>query len=61
MACRSILGRILEAARKEGLIATNPDRGVEAPKPRLDPAQVFGQQRRRTLTPRRSATSLPST
>jgi len=51
MACRSILGRILEAARKEHLIATNPVREVEAPKPRLDPEQVFGHQRRRTLTP----------
>ena len=51
MACRSILGRILEAARKERLIATNPVREVEAPKPRLDPEQVFGHQRRRILTP----------
>ena len=51
MACRSILLRILEAARKEHLIATNPVREVEAPKPRLDPEQVFGHQRRRTLTP----------
>jgi integrase len=51
MACRSILGRILEAARKEHLLATNPVREVEAPKPRLDPEQVFGHQRRRTLTP----------
>jgi integrase len=51
MACRSILGRILEAARKERLIAINPVREVEAPKPRLDPEQVFGHQRRRTLTP----------
>jgi integrase len=51
MACRSILLRILEAARKERLIATNPVREVEAPKPRLDPDQVFGHQRRRTLTP----------
>jgi integrase len=51
MACRSILLRILEAARKERLIATNPVREVEAPKPRLDPEQVFGHQRRRTLTP----------
>ena len=39
MACRSILLRILEAARKEHLIATNPVREVEAPKPRLDPDQ----------------------
>jgi integrase len=51
MACRSILLRILEAARKEGLIATNPVREVEAPKPRLDPDQVFGHQGRRTFTP----------
>ena len=50
MACRSILLRILEAARKEHLLATNPVREVEAPKPRLDPDQVFGHQRRRTLT-----------
>src|SRR5918994_2506981 len=51
MACRSILGRILEAARKERLIATNPVREVEAPKPPINPDQVFGHQRRRTLTP----------
>ena len=51
MACRSTLPRILEAARKERLIATNPVREVEAPKPRLDPEQVFGHQRRRTFTP----------
>jgi hypothetical protein len=37
MACRSILLRILEAARKERLIAINPVREVDAPKPRLDP------------------------
>jgi hypothetical protein len=51
MACRSILLRILDAARKEHLLAANPVREVEAPKPRLDPDQVFGHQRRRTLTP----------
>ena len=51
MAYRSILLRILEAARKEHLLATNPVREVEALKPRLDPEQVFGHQRRRTLTP----------
>jgi Phage integrase, N-terminal SAM-like domain len=60
MACRSILLRILDAARKEHLLATNPVREVEAPRPRLDPEQVFGHQRRRTLTPRRSATSSSS-
>jgi hypothetical protein len=41
MACRSILGRVLEAVRKERLIAANPVREVEAPKPRLDSEQVF--------------------
>jgi integrase len=51
MACRSILLRIMEAARTERLIATNPVRDVEAPKPRVDPERVFGHQRRRTLTP----------
>jgi integrase len=51
MACRSILLRILEAARKERLLATNPVREVEAPKPQINPEQVFGHQRRRTLTP----------
>jgi len=50
MACRSILLRILEAARKERMIATNPVREVEAPKPRLNPEQVFGHSTRRTLT-----------
>src|SRR5215207_8158402 len=51
MACRSILLRILDAAGKEHLIATNPVREVGAPKPRLDPDQVFGHRRRRTLIP----------
>src|SRR5919106_2854341 len=49
MACRSILLRIFEAARRERLIPTNPVRDVEAPKPRLGPERVFGHQRRRTL------------
>ena len=51
MACPSILLRILDAARKEHLLATNPVREVEAPKPPLDPEQAVGHQRRRTLTP----------
>jgi integrase len=51
MACRSILLRILEAARKERLIATNPVRDVEAPKPPINPERIFGHERRRTLTP----------
>ena len=51
MACRSILLRIMEAARKERLIATNPVCDVEAPKPRINPERIFGRERRRTLTP----------
>ena len=50
-ACHSILLRIMEAARKERLIATNPVRDVEAPKPRINPEQIFGHERRHTLTP----------
>jgi integrase len=51
MACRSILLRILEAARRERLIPTNPVQDVEAPKPRIDPDRIFGHERRRTFTP----------
>jgi hypothetical protein len=51
MTCRSILLRILEASRKGRLIATNPVREVEARKSRINPEQVFGHQRRRTLSP----------
>jgi hypothetical protein len=51
MACRSILLRILEAARRERLIPTNPVRDVEAPKPRINPERIFGHERRRTFTP----------
>jgi integrase len=51
MACRSILLRILEAARRERLIPTNPVRDVESPKPRINPERIFGHERRRTFTP----------
>jgi integrase len=51
MACRSILLRILEAARRERLIPTNPVRDVDAPKPPINPEQIFGHERRRTFTP----------
>jgi integrase len=51
MACRSILLRILEAARKEALIATNPVPRGRGPQAAPGPEQVFGHQRRRTLTP----------
>jgi integrase len=51
MACRSILLRILEAARRERLIPTNPVRDVEAPKPPINPDRIFGHEHRRTFTP----------
>jgi integrase len=51
MACRSILLRILEAARRERLIPTNPARDVEAPKPPINAERIFGHARRRTFTP----------
>src|SRR5918994_238403 len=51
MACRSILLRILEAARRERLLPTNPVRDVEAPRPRINPDRIFGHERRRTFTP----------
>jgi integrase len=51
MACRSILLRILEAARRERLIPTNPVHDVEAPKPPINPERIFGHEGRRTLTP----------
>src|SRR6266536_1792578 len=51
MACRSLLLRILEAARKERLIATNPIREVDAPEPPVNPDEIFGNVRRRTFTP----------
>jgi integrase len=51
IACRSILLRILEAARRERLIPTNPVRDIEAPKPRINADRVFGHERRRTFTP----------
>ncbi len=50
MACRSILLRVMEAARTERLIASNPVRDVEAPKPHVNPERIFGHERRRTLT-----------
>jgi integrase len=49
--CRSLLMRILQYAVDEGAIDTNPVRKVPAPKRRADPEKVFGQARRRALTP----------
>jgi integrase len=51
MAARSILYRILQAAEDERVIVANPVRKVPAPKPELDPDQVFDQAARRALTP----------
>jgi integrase len=51
LACRSILFRILQFAEDEGAIAANPLRKVPAPKRRADPEAVFGQAKRRVLTP----------
>jgi integrase len=51
LACRSVLFRILQLAEDEDAIATNPLRKVPAPKRRADPEAVFGQARRRALTP----------
>ncbi len=51
MACRSLLLRILEAARKERLIVANPVREVEAPERPVNPDEIFGNVRRRTFTP----------
>jgi integrase len=51
MACRSILFRILQLAKDEGAITTNPLRRVPPPKRRADPETVLGQAKRRALTP----------
>jgi integrase len=51
LACRSILFRILQFAEDEGAIAASPLRKVPAPKRRADPETVFGQAKRRALTP----------
>jgi integrase len=51
MAARSILYRILQAAEDERLIVANPVRKVPAPKAEVDPDQLLGYGRRRSLTP----------
>jgi integrase len=51
MAARSILYRILQTAEDERIIAANPVRKVPAPKPEVDPDEVFEQADRRALTP----------
>jgi integrase len=49
--CRSLALRIFQYAVDEGAIDTNPVRKVPPPKRRVDPEQVFGQAKRRALTP----------
>jgi hypothetical protein len=51
LACRSVLFRVLQFAEDEGAIAANPLRKVPAPKRRTDPEAVFGQAKRRALSP----------
>jgi integrase len=49
--CRSLLLRIFQYAVDEGALDANPVRKVAVPKRRADPDKVFGQARRRALTP----------
>jgi integrase len=49
--CRSLLLRIFQYAVDEGALDANPVRKVAVPKRRADPEVVFGQARRRALTP----------
>jgi integrase len=49
--CRSLLLRIFQYAVDEGALDANPVRKVAVPKRRADPKEVFGQARRRALTP----------
>jgi integrase len=49
--CRSLALRIFQFAMDEGAIDANPVRKVPPPKHRRDPEEVFGEVRRRALTP----------
>jgi integrase len=49
--CRSLTLRIFQFAMDEGAIDANPVRKVPPPKRRVDPEQVFGEVKRRALTP----------
>jgi integrase len=49
--CRSLALRIFQFAMDEGAIDANPVRKVPPSKRRVDPEQVFGEVRRRALTP----------
>jgi hypothetical protein len=49
--CRSLVLRIFQFAMDEGAIEANPVRKVPLPKRRADPDTVFGESKRRALTP----------
>jgi integrase len=49
--CRSLVLRIFQFAMDEGAIEANPVRKVPPPKRRADPDTVFGESKRRALTP----------
>jgi len=49
--CRSLALRIFQFAMDEGAIEANPVRKVPPPKRRVDPEEVFGEVKRRALTP----------
>jgi integrase len=49
--CRSLALRIFQFAVDEAAIDANPVRKVPPPKRRADPEQVFGEAKRRALTP----------
>jgi integrase len=49
--CRSLALRIFQYAMDEGAIDANPVRKVPPLKRRIDPEQVFGEVKRRALTP----------
>jgi integrase len=49
--CRSLTLRVFEFAMDEGAIDANPVRKVPPPKRRADPEEVFGDAKRRALTP----------
>ncbi len=49
--CRSLALRIFQFAMDEGAIDANPVHKVPPPKRRVDPEEVFGEVKRRALTP----------
>src|SRR4029450_8328814 len=49
--CRSLALRIFQFATDEGAIDANPVRKVAPPKRPVDPEEVFGEVKRRALTP----------